>query len=328
MKRREFITLLGGAAAMPLAARAQQGGKLWRIGYLSGIARPPSLQASYFGGFLEGIRELGYIEGRDYLVEWRFADGHYERFPDLAAELVRLKVDVIVVAASAAIRPVQQATGTIPTVFSYSIDPVGNGLVTSLARPGGNTTGLSSSLEDIVAKHVELLAMAVPGLSRIAVLVDPSNPNHPEALKKAEAAASLGGLAIIVVEARTSDELESSFRAMREHGVGALVALPDSLFTNSRRRIADLALSTRLPSVFAERDFVEAGGLMSYGESLRDFNRRAAAFVDKIFKGAKPGDLPIEQPTRFLLVINLKTAKTLGLEIPPMLLARADEVIE
>src|SRR5262249_49852055 len=153
----------------------------------------------------------------------------------------------------------------------------------------GNTTGLSSSLEDIVAKHVELLAMAVPGLSRIAVLVDPSNPNHPEALKKAEAAASLGGLAIIVVEARTSDELESSFRAMREHGVGALVALPDSLFTNSRRRIADLALSTRLPSVFAERDFVEAGGLMSHGESLRDFNRRAAAFVDKIFKGAKPG---------------------------------------
>src|SRR5215472_9152269 len=231
-RRRAFITLLGGAAAMPLAARAQQGGKLWRIGYLSGIARPPSLQASYFGGSLEGIRELGYIEGRDYLVEWRFADGHYERFPDLAAELVRLKVDVIVVAASAAIRPVQQATGTIPTVFSYSIDPVGNGLVTSLARPGGNTTGLSSSLEDIVAKHVELLAMAVPGLSRIAVLVDPSNPNHPEALKKAEAAASLGGLAIIVVEARTSDELESSFRAMREHGVGALVALPDSLFTN------------------------------------------------------------------------------------------------
>ena len=184
LKRRAFITLLGGAAAMPLAARAQQGGKLWRIGYLSGIARPPSLQASYFGGFLEGMRELGYIEGRDYLVEWRFADGHYERFPDLAAELVRLKVDVIVVAAS-----------------------VGNGLVTSLARPGGNTTGLSSSLEDIVAKHVELLAMAVPGLSRIAVLVDPSNPNHPEALKKAEAAASLGGFAIIVVEARTSDEL-------------------------------------------------------------------------------------------------------------------------
>ena len=329
MRRRQVIKLLGGAAAAwPLAAQAQQPGKIWRIGLLSGLARPPSFQSSYFGGFLEGMRELGYVDGPDFIVEWRFADGHYERFPDLAAELVRLNVDVIVVTASSAIRVVQHATSTIPIVMGYSIDPIGNGLVESLAHPGGNTTGLSSSQEDTIAKQIGLLVAAVPGITRMGVLVNPSNPSHSENLKTAEASGARARLTVVAVEARNQSEVESAFSVMYGQRVGGLVVLPDSLFTNRREGIAELALRQRLPSIYGEREYVETGGLMSYGESLREFFRRAATVVDKILKGTKPADLPIEQPTRFFLVINLKTAKAIGLEIPPTLLATADEVIE
>jgi putative ABC transport system substrate-binding protein len=241
---------------------------------------------------------------------------------------VQLKVDVIMVAASAAIPSVQQTTSTIPIVMAYSIDPVGNGLVASLARPGGNTTGLASAQEDIVSKQLELLVRLIPTLSRVAILANPNSSNHPGLLKNAEAAAGKAGVALVRLEARNPQEVENAFAMMIQDGARALQVLPDSFLNAHRHRIAELAIRNRLPSIFAQRDYVEAGGLMSYGENFRDSIGRAAYFVDKIFKGAKPADLPIEQPTRFFLVINLKTAKSLGVEIPPTLLATTDEVIE
>ena len=329
MKRREFITLLGGAAsAWPLTARAQQPGKVWRIGFLSGLSRPASIESSTYGGFLEGMHQLGYIEGKDFVVEFRFADGNYERYPGFAAEFVELKVHVIVVGTSVAVPYLQRATNTIPIVMGYSIDPIGNGLVASLARPGGNTTGLSSAQEDTVSKHLELIAEAVPNLSRAAILNNPDNSYHPGIVKNAEVVAHKIGLTLIPIAARNAQEIQSAFTAMIRDGVGGAVFLPDPFFNFQRHQIAQLAVRERLPSIFAQREYVEAGGLMSYGESFRDFFRRAASFVDKILKGAKPADLPIEQPTRFFLVINLKTAKALGITVPPTLLTRADEVIE
>ncbi len=328
MRRRDFITALGGAAAWPLAAPAQQPGKVWRIGILSGLSRPDSIASSTWGGLLQGMRQLGYVEGMHFVVEYRFADGKYERLPQLAAELVQIKPDVIVVGTSNGIRAVQEATSVIPIVMGYSIDPVGSGLVASLARPGGNTTGLASAQEDIVSKHVELIAMAVPGLSRMAILANPGARNHLPMLEAAKSAAGKAGVALVPIAAGTPQDVERAFGTMTNEGIKAAVFLPDSFFLLSRRRIAELAIRDRLPSIFAQRDYVEVGGLMSYGESFQDFFRRAATFVDKIFKGAKPADLPIEQPTRFFLVLNLKTAKALGLDLPPTLLARADEVIE
>ncbi|HVQ82822.1 MAG TPA: ABC transporter substrate-binding protein [Pseudolabrys sp.] len=328
MKRREFITLLGGVAAWPLAAGAQQPSKIRRIGFLSGIAPPATIQSAPLGGFLEGMQELGYVEGRDFVVEWRFSDGHYERIPALATELTGLDVEVVVVGASAGIRAMQQATKTIPIVMAYSIDPVGNGLVENLARPGGNTTGLASSQEDIISKHVELLKTAILRLSRIAVLINPDNRVNPGTVANAESSAAKAGLTIVSVSARNLQGLESAFVTMAKEHVEALIMVPDSVFTTHRARIAELALKNRLPAIFANREMVELGGLMSYGENLRDFFRRSAKFVDKIFKGAKPAELPIEQPTRFFLVVNLKTAKALGLNVPPALLARSDQVID
>ena len=328
MKRREFITLLGGVAAWPLAAGAQQPSKIRRIGFLSGIAPPATIQSAPLGGFLQGMQELGYVEGRDFVVEWRFSDGHYERIPALATELTGLDVEVVVVGASAGIRAMQQATKTIPIVMAYSIDPVGNGLVENLARPGGNTTGLASSQEDIISKHVELLKTAILRLSRIAVLINPDNRVNPGTVANAESSAAKAGLTIVSVSARNLQGLESAFVTMAKEHVEALIMVPDSVFTTHRARIAELALKNRLPAIFANREMVELGGLMSYGENLRDFFRRSAKFVDKIFKGAKPAELPIEQPTRFFLVVNLKTAKALGLNVPPALLARSDQVID
>ncbi len=328
MRRREFIGLVGGVAAWPRAARAQQVRKVWRIGVLVGRTRPPSIESSMFGGFLEGMRQLGYVEQEDFTVEWRFADGKYERFREIATEFVQLKVDVILVTTSAGIRAAQQATSVIPIVMGYSIDPVGNGLVKSLARPGGNTTGLASSQESLVSKHVELVAEAVPGVSRIAIIVNPDNPNHPGVLKRAQTAAQRAGFSSVEVPAKNPQEMETAFAAMTTEKVGAAVILPDSFFSAHREHIAAHAIRDRLPTMFAQGDYVQAGGLMSYGESFKDFFYRAARFVDRIIKGAKPADLPIEQPTRFFLVINLKTAKELGLTIPPSLVARADEVIE
>ena len=311
-----------------MAAPAQKRGKVWRVGVLSGIAPPATIETTPLGGFLLGMRELGYVEGRDFVVEWRFSDGRYERFPDLAAELVRLDVDVVVVTASAGVRSMQQATKTIPIVMGFSIDPVGSSLVASLARPGGNTTGLSTAQEDIVSKHIELIGTAVPRLSRIAILMNPDNRSHPQMVVNAETSAAKAGLKAVLVKAKNLQEIESAFATMAKERLEGLVVVPDSVFTTHRHRLVELARNDRLPTIFAQREPVEAGGLMSYGESLRDFFRRSARYVDRIFKGTNPGDLPIEQPTRFFLVVNLKTAKAIGLKLPEALLLRADEVIE
>ena len=328
MRRRNFIQAIGAAAAWPFAAHAQKHGNVWRIGVLSGIAPPIAVQSTPLGGFLLGMQELGYVEGRDFVIEWRFSNGRYDRFPALADELVRLDVDVVVVTASAGIRAMQQATTTIPIVMGFSIDPVGSGLVASLARPGGNTTGLSTAQEDIISKHIELMKTAMPRLSRVAILVNPDNRSHPGMVGNAESSATKAGLTTVLVKATNLQELEGVFvMAAKEH-VEALVTVPDSVFTTHRHRLVELARKDRLPTIFAQREPVLAGGLMSYGESLWDFFRRSATYVDKIFKGAKPGDLPIEQPTRFFLVVNLKTAKAIGLNLPESFLLRADEVIE
>jgi ABC-type uncharacterized transport system substrate-binding protein len=326
MRRREFITLLGGAAAWPIAARAQQGGKVWRVGLLAGGSRPVALASSSYAGFARGMREFGYVEGKDFIIEWRFAEGRYELFPELAAELVRAKVDVIVLGTGLAVFPTQQATSTIPIVMVYSINPVASGYVASLARPGGNTTGLSA--EDTTLKRLEIAVAMVPGLKYVGILANPDNPRHQDAINIARSGAEQTGIELVSLEARNPDELSHAFGRLTNTKVDALIVPSDPLFFGQRTRIAELSVRYRLPTVFADRDYVEAGGLVSYGEGLAEFFRRAASYVDKIFKGANPADLPVEQPTRFFLVINLRTAKALGLDVPGTLLARADEVIE
>ena len=330
MKRCEFITLLGGAAAAwPLAARAQQPGTFRRIGFLYGSIPLTQLGTEDLSrAFIQGMLELGYLEGKDFVVEWRSAAGQYERLADLAAELARLKVDVVVTGSAAAVRPAQQATTTIPIVMAYSTDPVGNGFVASLARPGGNTTGLAGSSDDSAPKQLELLTIVMPRLSRVAILTNPHNPNSAAVIKSAQSAAEKVGLVVVPVEARSLEEIEDAFAAIAKQSIAAVVVGLDAAFFVHRQQLAQLALDNRLASMFPVRDYAAAGGLMSYGESLRDFYHRAASFVDKIFKGAKPSDLPIEQPTRFKLVINRKTADALGLTIPPQLYIFADEVIE
>ena len=330
MKRREFITLLGVAvAAWPLAARAQQPGTFRRIGFLYGSIPLTQLASEDLSrAFIQGMLELGYLEGKDFVVEWRSAAGQYERLADLAAELARLKVDVIVTGSAAAVRPAQQATTTIPIVMAYSTDPVGNGFVASLARPGGNTTGLAGSSDDSAPKQLELLTTVMPRLSRVAILTNPHNPNSAAVIKSAQSAAEKVGLVVVPVEARSLEEIEDAFATIAKQSIAAVVVGLDAEFFVHRQQLARLALDNRLASMFPVRDYAAAGGLMSYGESLQDFYHRAASFVDKIFKGAKPSDLPIEQPTRFKLVINRKTADALGLTIPPQLYIFADEVIE
>jgi putative ABC transport system substrate-binding protein len=328
MRRRAFITLLGGAAAWPLAARAQQRGKVWRIGFLGGGLRPVSLESSFHHNFVRGMRELGYIEGKDFIVEWRFAESRFELFPALAAELVRLNVDVIVAGAPAAVRPAQQATATIPIVMAVSADPVGHGYVASLARPGGNTTGLANSQEEAIPKQLELLAMAVPHLSRVGLVVNPNNSAHPIFLDVAQAAAQKAGVVLVPVKMGTSEDIPNAFAALSNERVDAAMVVADPLFSSHRQRIAELAMKARLPTIFMQREYVEAGGLMSYGESIGEFYRRAAFYVDKILRGSKPADLPIQQPTRFFLVINRKTAEAIGLTLSLQLLVAADEVVE
>ena len=326
MRRRQFIILLGVAAVWPLAVRAQQPGKVRRIGFISGASR--SSIAEILAGFPQGMRELGYVEGRDFVIEWRFADGEYDRFPAIAAELVQLKVDVFVLGTPAAVHAARQATATIPIVMGYSTDPVGGGFVASLARPGGNVTGLASSTEDVIPKQVELLATAVPNLTTLGLLSNPGNPNSVPVLKSAQVAAQKASFAFVSAEARNPEELESAFSALTSKRVQAVVVTSDGFFNSRRQRIVELALSNRLPTMFAQREYVQSGGLMSYGESLAEFFRRAATYVDKIFKGTKPADLPIEQPTLFKLVINRKTAGALGITFPPQLYMFADEVID
>ncbi|TAL44365.1 MAG: ABC transporter substrate-binding protein [Salinibacterium sp.] len=330
MRRREFIVLLGGtAAAWPLAAEAQQAAKVARIGYLSpNLAASPHLRDA----FLQGLRDLGYVEGQNLVIEYRDAEGELERLPALAAELIALKVDVILAeGGTLGPRVAMRATKTIPIVFAAAGDPVGSGLVTSLARPGGNVTGLSSLGPELVGKRLELLKQAVPGVDRVAVLRQPGALGERTAkdmLTGADVAARALGVQLQFVEARGPAEFARAFSDMTGARTGALTVLPSAMFLREHRRLVDLAAKHRLPAVYPQREFVDAGGLMSYGANQVDLFRRAATYVDKILKGTKPADLPVEQPTKFELVVNLKTAKALGLTMPDSILARADEVIE
>jgi len=327
--RRRLLAGTLAAMAAPLAAEAQQATKVARIGYLSvnlAAAPPNQLEA-----FRQGLRDVGYVEGRDIVIEYRDAGGKIERLPALAAELVAHKVDVIMAGSVPHALAAKQATRTIPIVFISAGDPVADGLVISLARPGGNVTGLSSLTPERIGKCLELLTQAVPGVTRVAVLWQPgavSDRTEKDTLKGAEIAARALGVRLQLVEARAAADIDKAFSDMIKARAGALAVWTTAMFATERRRLVSLAAKNRLPAVYTLSEFVDAGGLMAYGHSQADLNRRAATYVDKILKGTKPGDLPVEQPTKFELVINLKTAKALGLTIPPSLLARADQVIE
>jgi len=328
MDRRTFLgTLTGGLLAAPLAAEAQQADKVARIGWLG---NDPVSSAPLREAFRQGLRDLGYVEGRNVVIEYRDAEGKLERLPALAAELVALRVDVIVAGNTGLARAAKQATRTLPIVLVAG-DPVMSGLVTSLAQPGGNVTGLASSAApDIVGKWMELLKQAVPGVSRVAVLWQPGvqGQQNKDMLKRAEVAGQALGVRLQFVEARGPADIDRAFSDMTRAHAGALTVLLSNMFVVERRRLVDLAAKNRLPVMYQAREFVDAGGLMAYGPNFADIFRRAATYVDKILRGAKPADLPVEQPTKFELVINLKTAKALGLTIPPSLLQRADQVIE
>jgi putative ABC transport system substrate-binding protein len=328
MNRRDttiaLIALASAAASRPVWA--QQQGRVWRVGFLSPTSASVDLQ--YVGAFLQGMRELGYVEGKNLIVEWRFADGNLERLAGLAAELVKLKVDVVVAQASSAIGAAQKATTTIPIVMATTGDPLGSGFVKSLARPEGNITGLSNMAADIGAKLVELLLSAVPNVSRVAVLVTPMGTTYRAILESVQAGAIRAGVKTLVAEASTPPEIENAFSMMAREKADALIVGNSTFSIQHRRQIAALALKQRIPSMFRTRANVEAGGLISYGPNIADSYHRAATYVDKIIKGAKPADLPVEQPVMLELVVNLKTAKALGLTIPQSLLVRADEVIE
>jgi putative tryptophan/tyrosine transport system substrate-binding protein len=324
IKRREFITLLGGAAAWPLAARAQQPAKVARIGHLD--LGPPFARASRVEALRAGLRDLGWIEGKNIVIEFRWADG-VQQLHELAAELVRMNVDVIFAPSSTMVEPARQATKTIPIVFSNHADPIGTGHVASLSRPGGNITGLSELATDLDAKAMELLKEAVPA-TRIGVLWNPTTPSQVPGLQSVRAAGEKLGLALHIVPAARTDEFDAALASMARESVGSVFVVPSPLTLMQRAPLAELALKHRLPTMFGARENVEAGGLMSYGADRHDLVRRAALYIDKILKGAKPADLPVEQASKYQLVINLKTARALGLELPPTLLARADEVIE
>ena len=328
--RRAFIAVIaGGLLAAPLVAEAQPAGKVPRIGFLQ---LNPGANPHLRDAFLQGLRDLGYVEGRNVVIEYRSAEGKLERLPALAAELVALKVDVIVTGGGTPTAlAAKEATRTLPIVFASATDPVTDGLVTSLARPGGNVTGLSNLAPELVGKCLEQLKQAVPGVSRVAVLWQPGGlpeRTEKEMLTEAEVAARALGVRLQFVEARGPADFDRAFSDMTRARAGALALLGNAIFYSERRRLVDLAAKHRLPAVYISRDFVDAGGLMAYGPNLADLFRRAAAYVDKILKGTKPGDLPVEQPTRFELVINLTAAKALGLTIPSALLQRADQVIE
>jgi putative ABC transport system substrate-binding protein len=324
MKRREFITLLGGAAlAWPKAARAQQAAKLSTIGYLGASTR--SVESLRIAAFVERLRELGWIEGRTIAIDYRWTEGRDERLTEIAAEFVRLKVDIIVTAGSPQTLAAKHATSVIPIVFAAVGDPVGAGVVESLARPGGNATGLSMQQTDTAGKRLELLRDVIPSLRRLAIMANSDNPSND--MREAQAAARALGLEAVTSEIRRRADIAAAFDALKGR-VEALYICNDPLLGTHRVHFITLALGMRLPTMFFSREQVEAGGLMSYGSNFPDLYRRAADYVDKILRGAKPADIPVEQPTKFDLVINLITAKALGLEIPPTLLARADEVIE
>jgi ABC-type uncharacterized transport system substrate-binding protein len=325
MKRRAFIALLSGAAATwTLMARAQQPGKLRTIGFLGSTT--PSLHGQWVAAFVQRLRELGWIEGETITIKYRWAEGRSERFTEIAAEFVRNKVDVIVTAGGAVLAA-KQATSDIPIVFAVATDPVGGGLVASLARPGGNVTGLSLQFTDTAGKRIELLREAVPGLRRLALMGNASYPAAVVELREVQTIARTVGLEVLTSEIRRAEEIAPAVEAIKGRADGLYVAA-DPLATTNRMRISALANGARLPTMTAAREYAEAGALISYGANYSDFHRRAADLVDKILHGTKPADIPVEQPTKFELVINLKTAKVLGLDVPWFLQQRADEVIE
>jgi len=327
MRRRTFLCgLTLGAVAVPFAAKAQQAGKVARIGFLSISSGPtPSMEIA------PGLRELGWIEGQNIIIEYRWAGGKTDRLPVMATELVRLKVDIIVTLSTPAAQAAKQATATIPIVVTFIADPVGSGLVASLARPGQNITGVSTLARGLVAKRLELLKAVVPGADRIGVLWQPDVFGERMIhglVEETNVAGRTLGLQLQFAEARRADDLEQAFSTMSKTRVGGLLVFPSPILFEARTSIVAHAAKTRLPAVYGWREAVDVGGLMSYATNFRDMYRRAAVYVDKILKGAKPGDLPIEEPTKLELVINMKTAKALGLTIPPSLLLRADEVIQ
>jgi putative ABC transport system substrate-binding protein len=326
MNRRDTVLALLALSAAPLAAEAQQAAKVPRIGFLGNSTA--ALEANLVGPFREGLRDLGYVEGRNVLIEYRWAEGKYERFPALIDELLALKVDVIVIAGTPGTQAVKRATTSVPVVMIAVGDPVSTGIVASLNLPGGNITGLTSISEDLEGKRLELLRAVVPTVSHIAVLWNPVNASHPILEKQVQAAAQVLRMKVLSLGVRVGEELDAAFAAIGRERPDALLVLADRVFLHQRARIMKFAAQHRLPGVHAYRELVEAGGLMSFGPSYAGMHRRAAYFVDKILKGAKPADLPIERPANFELVINLKTAKALGLTIPQSVLVRATEVIE
>ena len=324
MRRREFITLLSGAAAWPLATRAQQP-KMPTIGFLGPTT--PSAASQWVAAFTQRLFELNWVEGRTVAIEYRWAEGRSERYAEIAAEFVLLKVGVIVTGGTEAVVAAKQVTSVIPIVFGTAGDPVATGLVASLARPGGNVTGLSNQSADLPGKRLEILRELVPGLHRLAILANVGSLIGVLEMGEVQAAARTFGLEVATLEIRRAEDIALAFERLKGHA-DALYVVTDPLAITNRVRINTLALAARLPTMHGIRDYIDAGGLMFYGTNIPNLFRRAADYVDKILRGTKPGDIPVEQPTQFELIINLKTAKALGLRVPPSLLARADEVIE
>jgi putative ABC transport system substrate-binding protein len=324
ISRRELLLALAGALSAPLAVRAQKQDKVWQIGFLG----PDSSSTKHLDSFLQGMRDLGYIVGKTCVVRPRFAEGRYERLPALAAELVRFNVDVIVAGTTLSVQAARKVTTRIPIVMVAIPDPIGEGFATSLSRPGGNITGLTTIVTEASAKHVELLRGVLPRLSRIAVLINPSNPSDALILEQIGGAAFASGVKVSPVEASNAGEVDAGFAAMARERVEALIVAADPFFDVQREQIARLALKYRLPTIYSNPESAEAGGFISYGQDLSDQYRRAAGYVDKILKGARPSDLPVEQPLVLQLVVNRRTAKSLQIALPTELLLRADRVIE
>jgi putative ABC transport system substrate-binding protein len=327
MRRREFITLVSGAVAWPLAARAQEAtSTIRRVGFLlPGVARTTVVRGQ-LEAFRQGLKEYGWVEGQNIIVEYSFAEGREDALPAIAAELARLRLDVIVAESTVAIQAAKTVTQTVPIVMATSADPVGTGLVANLNRPGGNITGLSLQTAELSGKRLQLLTEIIPGLARVAVLSNPLNPSI--AVEQTKAAAQALGIETHVVEVQAPDKFESAFAAVTAAHAGALMVLPDPLLYGQHPRIVTFTAASHLPALFPEREVAEAGGLIAYGPSIPASFQRAAAYVDKILRGAKPADLPVEQPTTFELVVNLQTARAIGVTIPTSILLRADEVIE
>jgi len=326
MNKKIYWLALGAMLfALCMPAEAQQPTKIPRIGYLSGSS--PSTSPARRKAFQQGLHELGYVEGKNMIIEWRFAEEKFDRLPALAAELVRLKVDIIVTAGPQATRPAKQATSTIPIVMAQDPDPIGDGFVASLARPGGNITGLSSLAPELSGKQLELMKEIVPKLSHVAVFGTSINPGNAQNLREVELAAKAFGVKLQYLDVLSPNDIETAFQAASKPRADAVLMLPGSVLVLRRAQLTDLAIKSRLPAIYPQTEYTEAGGLMYYGTNTPDLFRRAATYVDKILKGAKPGDLPVEQPTKFEFIINLKAAKQIGLTIPPNVLARADKVI-